>query len=56
MKALLVQSFTILMLSFIGGYLIGDGVKQFKQERWFVFGVDVMLTIYEVLLIITVMF
>lgn len=28
------------------GYFIGDAVKQFKLNRYFVFGVDVTLAIY----------
>lgn len=47
---IVISSIKILVYSFVGGYFLGEAVKRYKDEEYFVFGVNVMLVIYEILL------
>lgn len=35
-----------------GGYFVGNTVKYFKEQAWFMFGLNVMLAIHEIGLLI----
>ena len=41
----------IFIYTLIGGYFIANAVVRFKDREYFVFGVGVMLAIYEIMLI-----
>lgn len=39
----------------IGGYWISDAVKEFKVKKYYKFGVDIMVVIYDVILLAQIM-
>lgn len=52
----LIRSVLFMICIFIGGYWISDAVREFKAEKYYKFGIDVMLAIYEVILLVDIMF
>lgn len=56
MGAMIIDFIKFGIYTLVGGYFIDDAITNFKKQSYFVFGVDIMLVIYEVCLLVYYVF
>lgn len=49
---MLKRLFIYVLLSLTGGYIIGGAIKNYKNKKYTVCGINIMLSIYEITMII----